>query len=366
MNYTEINQKFCGLEQRTKGSCGTSEEVCQYQVNHYRKELSFKGTGAMKDYQSGKTEWYEKREMITTVSINGITSIGSYALDGLTTFKTLTIPSTITSISEYAFNGCSGITHLDYPTTVTAPVNAFDGCSSITPLKIIGKSEDGPMQDFQATKQPWYNQREKINTVEIVQSVTIIGICAFDGMTSLKPIEIHDNITSIGNYAFRSSGLTTINLNKVETIGESSFESCLSLETVTLSQSNKFTTIPTKAFASCSSIQSISIPSNIQTFNSNAFNGCSKLSSATFEKGLQTIGEYSFELTGIETLVIPSSVSSIGLYAFRHCDSLSSIQVTEGNTKYSVESQGGLIEKTSETETTLVLYPKQKTSTNNV
>ena len=205
----------------------------------------------------------------------------------------------------------------------------------------------------------------KCDTV-IESSVTTIGTCSFDGMNSLKDITIHDKITTIGNYAFRNSGLITINLNKVKSIGESSFESCSKLTTVTLSQSSEFTTIPTKAFTSCIELQQITIPSNIQTISNNAFNGCSKLSSVTFAEGLQTIREYSFESTLISTLSIPSTVTSIGLYAFRHCNSLQTISVTEGNTKYSVETQGGLIEKTSETETTLVLYPKQKTTENNV
>jgi hypothetical protein len=39
---------------------------------------------------------------------------------------------------------------------------------------------------------------------------------------------------------------------------------------------------------------------------------------------------------------------------------MTEITVSEGNSKYSIETQGGLIEKTSETETTLVLYPQAK------
>ena len=274
MNYAVIDKTFCGLQQRTKGKCATSEEMCEYTVNHFTKELSFKGNDTMQSYQGTPAPWKTRSDIIQTVKIEGITSIGSYALDGLIKITELTIPTTITTIGDYAFNGCSGITKLNYPITVTAPVNAFEGCSSITSLKIIGKpNEELPMQNFGTNQQPWYNQRRQINKVEIEETVTTIGTNAFEGMTSLKTISIHDKITTIGEYALRSSGITEINLNKVKTIGQSSFESCSSLATVTMSSSTEFTTISINAFKSCVELISIEIPSSVKSISDNAFYG---------------------------------------------------------------------------------------------
>ena len=63
----------------------------------------------------------------------------------------------------------------------------------------------------------------------------------------------------------------------------------------------------------------------------------------------------------ITTLEIPITVTSIEEYAFRHCNSLNSISVTEGNSKYYVESQGALIETTSSISSNSI--PSRKSAT---
>ena len=75
MNYEVIDKTFCGLQQRTKGKCATSEEMCQYSVNHFTKELSFKGNDKMQSYQGTPAPWKIRSDIIQTIKISGITSL---------------------------------------------------------------------------------------------------------------------------------------------------------------------------------------------------------------------------------------------------------------------------------------------------
>ena len=65
--------------------------------------------------------------------------------------------------------------------------------------------------------------------------MTSIGSSAFNGCTNLKSINIPNGVTTIGENAFRSSGLTTITLSKsLTSIGSQAFDGCNSLISVTV------------------------------------------------------------------------------------------------------------------------------------
>ena len=130
MNYAVNGEKFCGLDPQTTEICGSITEACQAIYNHNTKVLSFSGNGGMRNYDPEATTWYQKKDIIGTVSITGITSIGNNALMGLTQFTTLSIPKSVATIGENAFKGCTGITDVVYPAKTTAPSNAFFGCTS--------------------------------------------------------------------------------------------------------------------------------------------------------------------------------------------------------------------------------------------
>ena len=88
----------------------------------------------------------------------------------------------------------------------------------------------------------------------------------------------------------------------VTRIGNSAFEDCSSLTSVTIG--NGVTSIGYEAFQYCSSLTSIVIPDGVTSIGDDAFYGCSSLTS----------------------IVIPDSVTSIGDSAFYNCRRLTSIQ----------------------------------------
>lgn len=73
-----------------------------------------------------------------------------------------------------------------------------------------------------------------LKTINLPDTVTNIGISAFDGCNSLISIDIPDSVTNIGWLAFFGcSSLTSIEIpSSVTNIGDAVFRNCVSLSTV--------------------------------------------------------------------------------------------------------------------------------------
>ncbi|MDR3292654.1 MAG: leucine-rich repeat domain-containing protein [Clostridiales bacterium] len=118
----------------------------------------------------------------------------------------------------------------------------------------------------------FYNARylEKIVFSENC-AVQVISYQNFYGCTSLKSIEMSDEITEIGSEAFYGcTSLKRVDLPaKLITIGSDAFYNCSALTSVTLPDGLK--TIGVAVFCGCSSLKSISIPDSVESIGSDAF-----------------------------------------------------------------------------------------------
>ena len=80
---------------------------------------------------------------------------------------------------------------------------------------------------------------------------------------------------------------------------------------------NNVTSIRSSAFQTCSSLQSITIPSSVTSIGDYAFSGCSSLQSINIPSSVTSIGDYAFQnCSSLQSINIPSSVTSIGTSAF--------------------------------------------------
>ena len=208
---------------------------------------------------------------------NNVASIGEGAFSGCSDLTSVTIPNSVTSIGNYAFSGCTGLTSITIPNNVASiGEGAFSGCSDLT-------------------------------SVTIPNSVTSIGYYAFSGCTGLTSITIPNSVTSIGNKAFYDCiDLTSVTLNSdavvsktsssfylakifgeqvteyiigddVTSIGNYAFRYCKKLISVTIS--NSVTSIGSNAFSRCIGLTSITIPNSVTSIGENAFNDCTGLTS---------------------------------------------------------------------------------------
>ena len=190
-------------------------------------------------------------------------------------------------------------------------------------------SGTGEMVNFSSNKYiPWYNYKEVIEKVVIGEGVTSIGNSAFEDCRLLSTITIPDSVTSIGENAFYTcTSLTSITIpDSVTGIGYSAFRNCTSLTSIEIP--NSVTSIGNDAFCACTSLATIVIPDSVTSIGNNAFKNCASLASITISDSVTSIGNSAFEgCTSLSSIAIPNSVTSIGNNAFKNCTSLTSITI---------------------------------------
>ena len=108
----------------------------------------------------------------------------------------------------------------------------------------------------------------------------------------------------------------TIDGKSVTSIGDSAFEGCTSLTSITIP--NSVTSIGDSAFGGCESLTSIMISDSVTEIGDGAFLGCRSLESITIPNSVTCICDYAFSgCTSLASITIPNSVTSIGETAFK-------------------------------------------------
>lgn len=122
----------------------------------------------------------------------------------------------------------------------------------------------------------------------------------------------------------------------------------------------KVTSIGESAFDFCRGLTSVTFPSGLESIGECAFRYCVDLTSPVFPSGLKSIEKLAFAYcNGLTFVSLPSSLTSIGSTAFACCLGLTKFIVSTDNTAYS-SIDGILFNKEG---TTLVCYPNAKQST---
>ena len=165
-----------------------------------------------------------------------------------------------------------------------------------------------------------------LTSITIPDSVTSIGSCAFEECDSLTIITIPASVASIGNSAFEGcTGLTSITIPEgVTSISGYAFYECESLESIIIP--NSVTSIGEHAFGYCYNLTSINIPDSVISIGEWAFDSCESLTSVTIPDSVTTIGNLAFAYCySLTSVTIGNSVTEIGNSAFLYCSSLTSV-----------------------------------------
>lgn len=331
-----------------------------------------------------------------------VNAIGENAFNGNTDITYVLIDRAVTSIGQGAFNLCSSLINVYYNGTKEEWETL---CSSIgvsndylIDAKVYYFSQTQPEEGFfwhfdtdGKTPVSWGVESDysvglkySLNTDEKGYTVVGIGYCedtdlvipatyrglpvtaigsnAFEYVRSFKSVSIPASVTTIGEYAFASCGVTSVTFatnSQLTTVDMYAFFSSSSLQSIALPDG--VTTIGVAAFNGCNNITSISIPDSITTiedraldFDSSAFtvyNNAKYLGNSTnpylvlvraIDTSITTCNIhtdtkliYAFAFTDctlLTSVTIPDSVTIIGNSVFYKCDALESLIIGSGVT----------------------------------
>lgn len=183
-----------------------------------------------------------------------------------------------------------------------------------------------------------------------------IGLSAFDGCTSLTNIKIPNSCNVIGSHAFSNTGLTSLTIpQNVNNISWGIVQGCKSLTSLRVSSENTTydsrddcnaiietnsdniiagcirTTIPSTAaginmYGFCSAPSHLTIPENLKDIGLYAFENNTTLEEITLEDGVKHIQSSAFKgCTSLAKVVLPASLLTLGNNAFEDCTALKTL-----------------------------------------
>lgn len=93
------------------------------------------------------------------------------------------------------------------------------------------------------------------------------------------------------------------------------------------------TTIGNSAFQGCSTLMSITLPDGVKSIGAKAFRDCNGLFNITIPSSVMSIGDEAFwYCTSLPDITIPNSFKLIGTNVFYNCKLLTSVVFSEGIT----------------------------------
>lgn len=225
---------------------------------------------------SGNTEITSFDELQYFTNLKHITAS---AFSGCTNLASIKVPASLTKIGQNAFqntawlnaqsDGLVYIGNVLYTYKGTMPANT----------KIVVKDGTTCICNYA------FSNQTNLIEIELPNSLLYLGTedtsfseygYVFNYCTGLTTIKIPAGVKDIVRYTFRGSGLKTIELPEtLESIGNSSFRSCTSLESIVIP--DKVRTIGKNTFRSCSQLQQVTMPSYLMSVASDAFRDCNQL-----------------------------------------------------------------------------------------
>lgn len=303
------------------------------------------GSGNYKE-ETGHENGFSGNTNITGITFKDgsqITWIGDHAFKECSKLKTINnVPAGLTDINEWCFES-TALESVDLSNTNVTIMKdgVFYNNKSLTSIQLPNK-----LENF------WDNAFNGCTSLNnIVMPSTVVGIYnnVFDGCTSLSNVKFNDRYTTLGHHVFKNCHLAAVTFpNTLNSIGEYAFEST-ELETVDLSNT-QITSLPNGSFYNCQQLNDVKLPIALTDIGERAFYQ-STITSITFPSSLQKIDAWAFQHTQLTNVVIPTKTGHIGdgafsdnanlktvvvnglecylaVYAFANCPNLTDVYIT--------------------------------------
>ena len=310
---------------------------------------NFKGSGLKNvEFEQGITKiidmlFYECSSLEKITIPETVTEIGLCAFEG-TSLSSIIIPDSVISIGDSAFANCENLSSVEMSKNLEKlEGSVFYDCKKLAsifiPKSLAYANGSGNFrgsglkhvefeQGITKVINTLFYDCDSLEEITIPETVTEIGLSAFNGCTSLVKIVLPSKLETIRDGAFSEcSSLKEITIpNSVTKMETSIFYKCSSLETVKML--NSIPEIPNNTFRDCTSLKNIEIPKTVEKIYSDAFLNCTSLTKLTLPEGLEELGESAFEnCNGLTKITIPDSVTAIWQRVFYDCDGLTEITI---------------------------------------
>ena len=207
----------------------------------------------------------------------GLKTIGKYAFErsGVTSIDL----GEVENLAGYSFFGCKDLAEVKIVGTPGLEIESttfgtYTGYPSAAPIKKF-TLENGTLTAFSSAAV------DSLEELHFGDGVTEIPACSYGteqnkkwvivGAKKLKTVTLGNNITNLPANAFRSSQLTEITIpDSVTSIGINAFNGCESLETVTIGKTSQLQSIGDSVFGS-TKIRTIYIPANVTSIGQQPF-----------------------------------------------------------------------------------------------
>ena len=315
-----------------------------------------------------------------TTNNDAITITGYTGSDGTGVIPGATNGYPVTAIADYAFYGNSTLTNLTIPFSVTnVGVFEFQNCANLTNVTVDGANPNyasaGGVLFDKAMATLLQCPGGLAGSYTIPNGVTSIADDAFEYCSRLSGVTIPNTVTSIGIWAFFSSGLTNATIPaSVTNIGYLAFAGfgpltnitvagdnlnyasaggilfnkamttlvqCPPLLTGSYTIPNSVTNIGDYAFI-YSRLSSVTIPNSVIGIGVESFWNVGNLTTVAIPDSVTSIGDFAFYACyGLKSVTLGSGVASIGYWAFGDCSALTNFTVAAANPNYA--SAGGVL-----------------------
>ena len=246
------------------------------------------------------------------VFINSSTEIGAYAFAGCTGLTKADLPSQLAEIREGTFAGCKALNDVSIPSGLTAigdgalencvslpqfivPINcvqigkaAFKGCAALVKVTCLST--------LTALSDELFAGCTALKVLELQEGVTSVGEKTFYNCAALEDFGDVLRFTQVGRDAFTGTAWYAKQADGPYIAGNTLlFWKGVCDAVVDLSE-KKITAIAPGAFSGSDTLVNLTLPESVTSIGESAFENCTALASVTFN-GVALIGARAFEGT---------------------------------------------------------------------
>lgn len=218
----KLSQKLTKIQNGTFEGCKALESITIPNSVTGIGEYAFLGCEALETLnlpkgleKLGHKAFQECKSLKSIVIPEGVTTIGRYTFKDCSSLEEIKLSSATKEIGSEAFRNCIALKSIEIPDNArfyydhsyannpNYTTSYFEGCSSLTTVKLPANLKEIPPQMFKDCI--------SLEKIDIPDNVTEIGTSAFEGCTMLKEIELPKKVQYIYVYAFmKCSELKTI------------------------------------------------------------------------------------------------------------------------------------------------------------